>query len=175
MPRCIERGIGFEGDRETDRVRRCLLKRGLNGDDVDPHRFEGQGGGLILGRGGAFGEQIEIDQKLRHKFGIRLAIARRGDKIRQHVGGPQQDVHGRCVRVKGAAAHQIQHGLEGMGETDQRCQAEGPRATLDRMDGAKDIVDRLHLVVQHCVRDACEPFAHAEEQIFALFEEGRAE
>src|SRR3546814_6473886 len=50
----------------------------------------------------------------------------------------QHQQHGIRRRLQPAVAHQVEHGLEDMGEGNQAVEAEGAGAALDRMDGAKD-------------------------------------
>ena len=69
------------------------------------------------------------------------------DQIGQMVARALQRVHQIGVDRQPVAAHLVQHGFKAMGKGDQGGQLERPGTALDRMDGAKNRVDRLVGVV----------------------------
>ena len=64
-------------------------------------------------------------------------------QVGQDVAGAQEHIDDIGCRGQAAAAHTIEHGLENMGECDQRLKAEYAGAALDRVNATEHRIDRI--------------------------------
>jgi hypothetical protein len=147
-------------------------------NEVEPFEIGGRRRTIVLGA-----RAVRLDQLLERGPAFlavtgldRLSRSRHGDEVRQHVARRQQHIGHVRGRVQAAAAHRVEHGLEHVGELDQRLETEDAGAALHRMNGAEDRVDGLvrcpafaHLGEAHL--DVAQGFgAFVEERLLQLFQ-----
>jgi hypothetical protein len=90
--------------------------------------------------------------------------------VGQDVGRAQHHLDHVAVGHEAAGAHVIEGGLEHVGETHQRLEAERACAALDRMDGPEHGVDRLGIAI--AILHGEKARLEFPELLFTFLEEG---
>ena len=123
---------------------------------------------LGAGNGGQFLEDLCF-----MVLGQIVAAARGLNQVRHDVAGPDPQRQQRWAHLDAALPHEVEHGLEGVGEGNQPAEAEGAGAALDRVDRAEGGVEQLHVRGTLLQRDQLG--LEVAQELVALLEEGLLE